>query len=293
MKSALLSITAFFARILPVGFKRAIYRFPPLARTLRRTLNNAAPSGMSVIRVAAGGLEGAGLELDLHLEKDYWLGTYELDLQQAIRDFVQPGSSAYDVGANIGYISLLLARACGDQGDVVAFEALPKNIERLKRNLSLNAFAHNTQVVSAAVVDEVKEVTFLVHSSTSMGKAAGSAGRDEQYQQQIHVPGISLDEYIYTQGHSRPDVVKMDIEGGEVLAVKGMQRLLKEAPPVMLVELHGHEAAHAVYAALAAAGYSFHRMQAHYPPITSEEELDWKAYLVALPSGTPVVSKGA
>jgi hypothetical protein len=88
--------------------------------------------------VAAGGLSGLTLSLDLQTEKDYWLGTYEPDLQQAIQDLVQPGMIAYDVGANIGYISLLLGLAVGKDGHVFAFEALPANVERLQKNLRLN-----------------------------------------------------------------------------------------------------------------------------------------------------------
>ncbi len=96
---------------------------------------------------------------------------------------------------------------------------------------------------------------FLVHASGGMGKAAGSAGREDQYQSEISVPGISLDEFVYGQGNPPPQVVKMDIEGGEVLALPGMRRVLAEARPLMLMELHGPESSRAAWETLTAAGY--------------------------------------
>ena len=70
---------------------------------------------------------------------------------------------------------------------------------------------------------------------------AGSAGRDDRYESEVNVLGISLDEFVYGQGNPPPQVVKMDIEGGEVLALPGMRRVLTEARPLMLMELHGPE----------------------------------------------------
>jgi hypothetical protein len=78
-----LKLAALTARLLPVQFKQALYRSPVLADVLRETLNRAVPQGMAEIQVAAGGLSGLTLSLDLQTEKDYWLGTYEPDLQQA------------------------------------------------------------------------------------------------------------------------------------------------------------------------------------------------------------------
>lgn len=285
MKRSLLTFAEKMARILPDGLKRAIYRFPLLARLLRSGLNKAVPEGISRVNVAAGNLEDARMDLDMHKEKDYWLGTYEMDLQHAISHFVKPGMTAFDVGANIGYISLQFARAVGPEGKVVSIEALPQNIKRLQGHAAINPFAANITVLNAAVVDASAPVTFLVHGSTSMGKAVGSAGRgkNDQYTNQITVDGVSLDDLVYQKGFPAPDVIKMDIEGGEVLAVQGMRRLLQEKHPILLVELHGHEAAQAVYKALFEADYTFHRMQEHYPLVASEADLDWKAYLVALP----------
>jgi hypothetical protein len=96
----------------------------------------------------------------------------------------------------------------------------------------------------------------------------------------IKVPGISLDEFAYTQVNPLPHVVKMDIEGGEVLALPGMRRLLREARPLIFLELHGPEAAQLAWSELTSAGYQLFRMDTG-APISSLDRPDWKNYIIA------------
>lgn len=289
MRNAVISLAALFARYSPAWLKQVFYRLPRLSGLIRRALNRAAPRGLAEIRIAAGFLQGTRLLLDMQAEKDYWLGTYEPELQAAIEHFVLPGMVAYDVGANIGYISLMLARAVGTGGRVYAFEALPANLERLHQNLALNQMESSVSVFSGAITARPGQIEFLVGPSGGMGKAAGSAGRQSfDYPEQISVTGTSLDDFVYTRGNPAPQVVKMDIEGGEVLALPGMRRLLAGAQPLLFLELHGPEAAQAAWEALTSAGYRIYRMGPGYAPVHTLGDLDWKAYLVALPPGREV-----
>ena len=279
-----LSLASTAARLLPMQVKRAVYRSPRLARLIRQGLNRAAPQGSAEVTVAAGGLAGMRLSLDLQLEKDYWLGTYEPELQAAIGQLVQPGNVAYDLGANIGYISLLLARRVGEPGLVYAFEALPGNLERLRLNLALNGLENRVVLVPGAVGDSPQPVHFLVGPSGGTGKVAGSAGRQEiDYPGEITVPGIILDEFVYQEGNPPPHVVKIDIEGGEVLALPGMRRVLAEARPILFLELHGPQASQVAWEVLLGSGYQISRMVAGFPAVPSLQALDWKAYLVGFP----------
>ncbi len=282
-KNPLLEFASWSARILPASVKKALYRSPALASFLRRSLNKAAPQGINEAAISGGLLDGLRMALDLQSEKDYWLGTYEPDLQEAAAHFIRPGMTVYDVGANIGYISLMAARLNEPNGKVFAFEALPANIVRLKQNCALNGWEERITVRHAAVVAESKPVTFFMHHSGAMGKAEGSAGRDEHYEQSIRVDGLALDDFVYKEKDSKPDLIKLDIEGGEGMALKGMRQILKEARPIFLIELHGEQAARQVWEQLNANRYSLHRMRKGYPQIHTLEELDWKAYVVALP----------
>jgi len=283
MNKLLLNLAALAARILPNSFKQAIYKAKPLARLIRSGLNRSAPTGLVEVKIAGGDLAGYTILLDMQVDKDYWLGTYEPELQSALRELIPPEAVIFDVGANIGYVSLLLAKAAGETGKVFAFEALPANADQLRRNVALNNMDARVTVIASAVTKASGPVRFLVHASGGMGKAAGSAGREDMYASEVTVPGISLDEFVYEQGYPPPQVVKMDIEGGEVLALPGMRRVLTERHPLMLMELHGPESSRVAWETLTAAGYEICWMQPGYPVVPSLEAMAWKAYIVAKP----------
>jgi FkbM family methyltransferase len=273
----------FAARWLPVSIQRAIYRFPLLARLIRSRLNQAAPVGLVPVQIAAGYLAGKSMILDLQSEKDYWLGTYELELQTAIREWMKPGMVVYDVGANIGYITFMMAMATGQTGHVFAFEALPANTKRLVENIALNDLTERITVLNCAVINEPGKTSFWIGPSDDTGKAEGSAGRDEiSYRDSIQVDGISLDWFVFTMNNPAPDLVKIDIEGGEVLALPGMERLLVETQPIILIELHGTQSARVTWETLTKCGYEIKRMEKGYQSVRSIDELDWKSYLIAI-----------
>lgn len=281
--SWLLRLAAWAARCLPSGIKQALYR-TPLAPFIRRSLNRAAPQGLTVVEVAGGGLAGYRLLLNLQQEKYYWLGTHELDLQAVVKELAQPGMVAYDVGANIGFFTLLLARQVGAQGQVYAFEPLPANLERIRANLELNDNTNLVHIVEAAVVETERPLTFWIGLSPSTGRVEGSANRERpDLGQKIEVRGLSLDHFVYEQGHPPPHLVKMDIEGGEVLALPGMRRLLREARPLLLLELHGWRSLEVAWEVLTEAGYRLCRMTCGFPPVASWKDLNPHAYVVAFP----------
>jgi hypothetical protein len=116
-----------------------------------------------------------------------------------------------------------------------------------------------------------------------MGKVSGSAGREDIHSEFIDVSGTCLDDFIYQEGNPLPKVIKMDIEGGEILALQGMSRLLLERKPIIFLELHGKEAAKASWEIFQELDYKLRRMEKSMPLIHSLDELSWKAYVVATP----------
>jgi FkbM family methyltransferase len=279
-----LNTISWIARLLPDSIKRTLYNMGPISEMVRGGLNQLAPEGLTTVTVAAGCLEGIRISLDLKSEKDMWLGTYETELQQTIIDYVNQGMTVYDIGANIGFVSLLLSKTVGAAGRVISFEAFPENIERLRENIRINHFTSNVEIVPKAVVEKEREVKFMVGPSGGMGKVEGSTGRDNiKYNGVISVSGISIDGFVYEHGNAAPDVLKIDIEGGEIMALPGMQRVITQWKPVVLLEVHGPEAADAVWDCFRPAGYHLLQMETGYPPILSVEELGWKSYLVAVP----------
>ena len=284
MQNIILSFAAFVARILPVSFRSSLYKNPSISKAIRQGLNQAAPEGLNETTIAAGNLAGTRMLLDLKAEKDYWLGTYEPQLQATIQELVLPGQIAYDIGANIGFMTLLFAQCVESTGHVYAFEALPANLQRLRDNIALNAVDYRVTIISAAVNDRSNSTKFYIGPSPGTGKLVKSAGRSTiTYRESIEVEGISIDDFIYQSGNPAPDILKIDIEGGEVLALPGMSRMLHEKRPVVMIELHGQEAARVGWDLLKKENYQICHMAADFPPILVLQEIDWKSYWVAFP----------
>jgi len=284
--SRLMAAAAWLAGRLPPSGLQALYRLGPISGLLRSLLNRSAPQGTSEVTVAGGRLAGARLLLDLREEKDLWLGSYEPFMLEAIAQFARPGITAYDVGAHIGYVTLCMAQAVGPQGRVVAFEPLPANQQRLRANLELNGLSGRVQVVAGAVGEIAGRQVFRPHSSVAMGKLAAVGAPDEPVAGLLEVEVIALDDFAAGAG-TAPGLIKMDIEGGEAAALRGARRLLRQAKPILLLELHEAQAAEAgtVFDGLQQMGYEIRRLVRQYPVITSTAGLGRKAYLLGLPPG--------
>jgi FkbM family methyltransferase len=274
---------AFAARILPSPLKRALYRLGPVTAVIRAGLNRNAPVGMTMVKVAGGMGQDARLVLDLSSEKEMWLGTYEPELQAAIRKYGRLGMVAYDIGANLGYVSILLALAGGPASQVFAFEPLPANLDRLRSHIELNNLQDRVKVIPVAIGEHAGRSHFLVHASGGMGKLEGSDGRRTRYEGEIEVEMMALDDFIWARSNPPPDLIKIDIEGGETKAVRGMQRVFKEIRPVVLMEIHGPEAGLAVWDAFERADYRMYSMRRPERPIAGPQSLGWKAYVIGLP----------
>lgn len=95
----------------------------------------------------------------------YWLGTYELEKQKFFEKTVKKGNVIYDIGANVGFYTLLAAELIGEEGKIFAFEPLPRNIFYLKKHIKINKF-NNIVVIEAAVSDKKENLVFLNAKAT-------------------------------------------------------------------------------------------------------------------------------
>ncbi len=272
-------------RAIPERVRRAARHIPLLNRSIQRFLDQQAPPGATVITVAGGVLRGARLELDLMSEREYWLGSYERQFPLAVRHFCKPGMTIYDVGANIGYTSLMFARIVGVQGCVYAFEPLPANIARLRTHMRLNLDLAHVQVIPSAVSDQEGHEIFLTHQSAAMGKLIGSSDRETTYVDQIEVASLRLDDFVYRDHHPLPDLIKIDIEGGAVKALPGMSRILAERRPLLFMELHGPAEQEVAWDMLQPLGYQLRSMNRGYPVVATRSDLAtrWRQHVVAIP----------
>ena len=138
----------------------------------------------------------------VHIARDL---AYEPHVTREIRAVLSEGDVFIDIGANIGYFTLLAAAVVGDSGKVIAFEPNPPNCELIQLSMRANDF-HNILVQQAAVLDEAQAVALEVEGSNA-GIADGIQEGD------LVVEAVVLDDVL--QGESKIDVIKMDIEGSE------------------------------------------------------------------------------
>jgi FkbM family methyltransferase len=159
-------------------------------------------------------------------------GYYEQREQTFCASFVRPGMTVFDVGASHGYYTLLFAKLVGD-GSVHAFEPEEWNFHRLSTNLALNGF-ENVVTQRAAIFERSGEVELNVFPHELYGwHTLGTPemevdGRRALPVERQTVPGVTLDDYCEQHGIERIDLLKLDVEGAELEALRGAGRLLRE-----------------------------------------------------------------
>jgi FkbM family methyltransferase len=161
----------------------------------------------------------------------YWIGTYERDNQEVLKQVLKPGMVVYDVGANAGFYSLIASRLVGPSGCVFAFEPLPSNLEFIRLHIRINRIS-NVSVIPAAVAGGDGEAMFILSEHAEMGRLAGSTDATSSMGKLL-VKTVSLDGFA-TQ-YKAPDVIKMDIEGAEVEALRAASSLFRNKPPCSLL----------------------------------------------------------
>ena len=164
----------------------------------------------------------------------YILGTTEPDTQKALELLVKPGMTIYDVGANVGFLTIIAARLIGPEGCVVCFEPQSENVRRLQHNASLNGFGQ-IMIRREALGAIDGEAEFCFSSEPGWGKLAkfGAPGQEVRREQ---VAIRRLDSV--TPELRPPQLIKIDVEGAETDVLKGGAETLRTHRPLLLIELH-------------------------------------------------------
>ena len=216
-------------RAAPPGAVDRSRRLPFVAPLLKAGVNALAWPLLGKEVVIPEG-EAAGLRLCVDRASVMWAtGRVELPVQRALAELLTPAAVCFDVGANVGFYSLLAARIVGPEGRVVAFEPHPENVKALERNVRANGLA-NVVVVPKAV------------SRTSGGARLAGSDRATAHLDEsrgLDVDTITLDEFVAAEPSLAPSVVKIDVEGHELEVLAGAQRTLEAGRPAIVCEQHG------------------------------------------------------
>ena len=196
---------SYIARLVPTGMVLPIVRGP--LKGMKWIAGSAAGEGKGLSVVANKAEAGQLSEATKWLSKD---------------------SVCFDIGANVGLYTLLFSRFARQ---VYAFEPLPRNIYFLYKTLAINNI-DNAVIVTAAVAEHLQQNRFLVSENCALGMLSNKGGQP--------VLSVSVDEFCRFHGVI-PDVVKIDVEGGELDVLKGARGVLSANKPVIFLSVHSGE----------------------------------------------------
>lgn len=195
-------------------------------------------------RVLRGRLRGAKFILGA-LEGEGGGGSVYFDLvepEQTSRfaETLKKGDIFFDVGANVGYYTVLGSRLVGTSGLVVAFEPSARNLAHLYNHIEINKL-ENVRLIASACSDEISLAAFSAGPNTAMGHLTepGSNG-DTPAKNLMLVPTVTLDAVTERLGVV-PDVLKIDVEGAELAVLNGAQMKVLPAKPKIFLSLHSKQ----------------------------------------------------
>jgi FkbM family methyltransferase len=255
-----------------VDLSTQLKAMPRLGAALERLVSIGSRPLHGRVAVVPSGA-AAGLRFRIGPVGTVWAsGRMEPSVQRTLRAIIRPGDVFFDVGANVGFFTILGARLVGGSGSVVAFEPEPENLAALRDNVGLNAFSNVVVVASAVSSSSGAAHLHVPHRATArllpIDRVDVTAPR---------VVTMSIDDFVTEHPELAPDVVKIDVEGHEAEVIRGMRETLARLRPTVLCELHRTNLE--VAAAFDAAGYRTTVLDGPGPVDASP----WWAHVLAVP----------
>ncbi len=199
---------------------------PIMGRLIFRT------SGASTVPVTIMGHEMFLASADRYPPVAMINGRYEQETTKLMERVVEPGMRILDIGAHVGYFSLIAARAAGPDGKVYSFEPEPVNYSLLVENAKRNGY-ENIVTIQKGVSNETGTTTLYI--------AGLDNGRNSLYRHDLPQAGTTtveittIDAYLESQGWPEIDLVKVDVEGSELLVWEGMEQLRQKSSQLKLI----------------------------------------------------------
>jgi len=159
----------------------------------------------------------------------------EPDFQKILKKYISEGDTVFDIGANIGYVSVALSKLVGNKGKVFSFEAIPHTSTEFLVNINLNNCS-NITLIQKALSNENKKVTFRIpDGGTNHSMASMVWHKKEDDTINVEVDSIILDEDKDLKNLS-PSFIKIDVEGSEGMVISGMKELISREKPIIYIE---------------------------------------------------------
>lgn len=209
------------------------YAPPLVAGALRRALQQLVVPALPEMLVEMP--DGRRLRIsedDTTYKQTFLCGEYEPETSRALRELAQPGQFAIDIGANQGWLSLLLAGAVGADGTVWAFEPTPPVLRRLHENLDMNKDLH-VRVFDHALGDTDGEIE--MHVFPDMPTVHASASTLSRRKYETYPVALRMLDSLRDEMPERPALMKLDVEGLELAVLRGARETISESDRLAIV----------------------------------------------------------
>lgn len=174
----------------------------------------------------------------------FFRGYYEKNVINAIKKFLKPGFTAIDAGANIGTHALIMAKAVGNSGKILAFEPHPESAERLKANINLNNFS-NIEVLESALSDKSGKMTLFSYEDGLSDHGTASLYDLPRLQKKgTEIPVSTIDVVTEEENLERLDFIKIDTRGSDFPIILGARESIKKFSPLIIFEYNRENWSH-------------------------------------------------
>ena len=194
-------------------------------------------------------------------------GAWEFWVEHAVRNLVREGDHVVEVGANVGYFTIIMARLIGESGRMTSFEANPHLAELVRRSLLLNGYAPRADIRAQAAADRQCELEFFTSTTMNGGGHLGIMHEAETTGlQPLRVQAVTLDSVM---GDAPVQFLRMDAEGAEPLVLKGAQAMIARSPELRIcmewdvMQIGSRADPGATVSLLAEQGFRFWRIEKH------------------------------
>lgn len=258
-----LKLVRMLRSIIPMWIRQRIQANPKLHGIARYCTALLLKTGGKIQAIQYGSASGVNLVIGEHITEVYLSGLYEPDVQAALVAHLRPGDVMYDIGASIGFFSLLGGKIVGQKGRVYSFEPAPHAFKILLEQINANNF-NWVMPFQQCLSDRRRKVVFAV-----TGNAYGSSivSPDHRKFPTIEFETTTIDEVIKNESLIPPTLIKIDVEDEEGNVFLGATETLNKFHPTIICEIHSSKSGRVVCPILEDYGYSCR--------VLGEPDYDW------------------
>ena len=257
---------------------KQLFRDYPLTVAIKLTLFGCLLTSLSFLlpnRYFLIKFHGGKIYLNLkesHMMRNRALGVYEFWKTRLFFDIVKEGMTIIDVGANKGYYSLIFAKLMNDRGRILSFEPDINNCFWFNKSIQANKYK-SIKLYQCALSDNNGEAIFYLGEKSGWGSLFSSS--DASRKQPVVVNTKKLDNVVQEEGISSIDIIKIDVQGADLLVLKGARKTLAANPKLKIamdVDVKGEEERQQLFDLLTSCGFQISKIGKRLEPIRRIDE---------------------